>query len=275
MDEISDTVEKLLIALLREVRPAELAIESLGTDSQQVVSPGLAGDAGFHALVPEHTDVMAFGELASFIEQIFSGQQLGGQYPGCPGRQQGRRTNYRVKQDVIFAHELLQLHLRSSLVSPPSLVVFSQKVGRYGNVPQRCLKPHIKYFLLEAAQGHLHSPFQISRNTSIHHLSIQPTFCYAFSVICPTLQTIPLQQPPLQVLDLLPELQIKMIRSPGLRTRPTYHALQVVQLSLHIVEDSRARLALISSGLCLALLAGTLYEAIGQKQIAASTVELG
>lgn len=76
------------------------------------------------------------------------------------------------------------------------------------------------------------------------------------------------------MLNLVSKLQVEVVSRPRNWARLTNHALQILQLGLKIIEDSRAGFALIASGLGLAFFARTLDKSISQKQITMTAMQL-
>lgn len=127
---------------------------------------------------------MTLRELSSLVEEVFGGEDLRGKDPRRFSCEQGCRTYYRVKWDIIFAHKLLQLYFWPSFF-PPTLITFAQPICCDWDIPKGSLEPDIEYFLFEAFEGNFDSPLQIASDAPIPDFLIEPPFGDSFCIVCP------------------------------------------------------------------------------------------
>ncbi len=107
----------------------------------------------------EDTSAIAFGELAAFVVEVLGGGDVMEEGPALFGGDETGGEDDGVEGDVVFAHELEQLHV---LIDPPLLVVLLQQVCSDRDVSDRSIEPHVEDLLLELLDRHRHTPFQVT-----------------------------------------------------------------------------------------------------------------
>ena len=130
-------------------------------------------------LIHEHAAPARGGELAAVIMQVIERLEVVDQLPRLARSQNGRRERQGMERHVVFAHELVIGHVRSTFVgAPPALpcrIIQTVRIGPFGgagDVFDGGIEPDVEHLALHPrprliAAHHRDAPMQIAGDAAI------------------------------------------------------------------------------------------------------------
>lgn len=109
----------------------------------------------------EDASAIPFGELATFVVEVFGGGDVMDEVPFLLGGDEAGGEYDGMERYIIFTHELIKLDI-IVLIKPPSFVVLLEQVGSNRNIADRSIEPNVENLILEFFNRHAHTPLQVT-----------------------------------------------------------------------------------------------------------------
>mmetsp|Transcript_8524 Transcript_8524/g.17054 ORF Transcript_8524/g.17054 Transcript_8524/m.17054 type:complete len:239 (+) Transcript_8524:2457-3173(+) len=185
-----------------------------------------------------------------------------------------------MEWNIILAHELHEFHIWHRFTihkvltrHPPSFPFVSTVCSSYRNIPNRSVKPHIKYFISEPIQWNRCSPFQITGDAPRFQSLIKPSFRHMHTIRTPSSLFRRSIYVSLQVFRELWQVQKHMPGALENRFAARHCTFGILQFGR--IQQRPTRIALIPSGIFIETLwAGPCHIPICQKLLQWLTVQL-
>lgn len=121
----------------------------------------------FFHLITKNTNTVTLGKLKSFKQKKMSSVYRMRKSPIIPSTNQVGREKSRMKRDIVFSHELMQLNIVINIVRvfrfPPQLPVRGVTLS-HGDITQGSIEPDIQHLMFEfiVIDGNGNSPIEVT-----------------------------------------------------------------------------------------------------------------